>query len=227
MAFQLRTLALGLAVSSAVLLAACGGGSDSTDNTNTGDNTENTDSNTNTGGNTGTGGNTPTEAYDKYVGLLKSNCHRHAEVQNNGAPAYTIETRSIKVGLPNLGIVEFKTELFGSTDSNCAGPVLATHTEGGNVEFGSNVSIVGQAGTVNADKVSWTRPAYGGLVSGGQITINQLVYPGNFFGRSVLEKNLLSVNSDGSRILVGNVAGTLDAEGFPTSLSDDMYFTRR
>jgi hypothetical protein len=87
--------------------------------------------------------------------------------------------------------------------------------------------VTGASGNVSADKVTWARSAFGGLSAGTTVTINQLVYPGNYFVRTLNEKGLLSPNADGSRILVGNTAGNLDADGFPTTLRGDFHFVKQ
>jgi len=224
MSIRFRSLALGLAVGSAVLLAACGGGSDASSG-----GSDNTAGNNNSGNNQG--GSVSPSGIDRYVGTLKSNCYRHPEVLNSGAAAYAIETRTTtKVDASTLEVA-YKTEFFASTDSACAGAVLATHTQSGGTGnravVSASVSVAGASGSVSADKVTWTRSAFGGISAGGTVTFNQLVYPGNYFVRALNEKNLLSPSVDGSRILVGDTSARLDTDGFPTTLRSDLYFVKQ
>lgn len=216
MRVELRSLAWGLALSSAALLVACGGGSDGGDTVDGGDNNG--------------GGSVTLAAVDRFVGNFASPCLINDEVLQvaSGQPVRLVRTMAVtKVSDTQARFLQRDT-YYASTDVECKGNSLGNsvwnHT-GNALKFGTSAQVTLGNQTVTAYRIDGNIEAIGGLSSGTTVVINGLQFPGDFFSEAYAYKDLLALSTDGNQLYAGNT-DTEDSNGYPTALDTEFFLTR-
>ena len=200
----------------AVALSACGGG---------GSDSSTEPGSSGTAGNSGvtTPGGTAAVGADKYVGSWVSDCKDSVAVAAS-APAVplkqTITYTFTKVNDTKLSAVQV-TNIFPAT--GCTGPALVTHT---NASASNSITIEGTATLdgSSVDKTTVTTGAIGGMTAATTISLNGVVYPGNYFTLTSNTKYLAKIT--GTAMTFGS-STAVDAQGYPTALTTTLNYTKQ
>jgi hypothetical protein len=103
-------------------------------------------------------------------------------------------------------------------NSTCSGTAKDKQT----LNFSFTIDGKATVDSKTVDKVTVTDTAIGGLSAGSTITINGVVYPGNYFTRTSVYKDIFLV--EGTKWSVGDSA---PAGQYPTSLITAAFFTKQ
>ena len=160
-------------------------------------------------------GNTGANA---YVGSWAFPCQLSDEIKIGTAPAY------VAFGLRNIAASNASTfagqgqeQIFDN--AQCSGAAKATHNWSISFAIAGTIDAKGKL----ADKVTVTEGAVGGGLSAvGTVTLNGITYPGNYFTRTSVSKDLLRV--EGTQLFAGT--DVLDAMGFPTEIDPAPIATK-
>jgi hypothetical protein len=202
---KLNQLAAALAAS--LLVSACGGGGDSAATGTPADPGPDT-------------GNQPA-ASAKYVGSWTSPCgeSEYSSVAAPGVPLKSTGTLTLTRATDtvlNLVLVE---SLYATAD--CSGSALQLP----HAQTGNTLTIAGAA-TVGGKPVEKIiirlAPINSGIISGGNITHNGVLLPGDYFTRSKLAKDIVYI--EGNLMTMGDA--TEDTEGYPIALDPTYALTR-
>ncbi len=111
---------------------------------------------------------------------------------------------------------QFESQYFDN--STCSGAAK------GRQAYNFSFTIDGKftVGGKTADKVTITDTPIGGLSAGGTITINGVVYPGDYFTRSAVDKDTFLV--EGTKWSIGTAA---PSDQYPTALETIVFFTKQ
>ena len=190
---------LAAALAASLLVSACGGGG--------------------SGGAAGTPADPGSDTGDqpaasaKYVGSWTSPCgeSEYSSVAAPGVPLKATGTLTLTRAsdtVLNLVLVE---SLYATAD--CSGSALQLpHAQTGNTLTIAGATTVGGK---PVDKIIISLAPIGpGIISGGNITHNGVLLPGDYFTRSKLAKDIVYI--EGDLMTLGDA--TEDAEGYPTAL---------
>jgi hypothetical protein len=199
----MKKKAIYLAFCSAVALAGCGGGGD--DNS---------------------AAATPQTgiSIQKYVGTWVTDC-TPSSIASVAAPTFELKGKVrltfSKVSDTQASFVRVQ-DVYATAD--CSGDLLVSHT---NNARGNMLTIDGTA-TVDGtavDQLTIVVDNVGGLSAGDTITLNGLVYPGDFFVAKKTVKEIAEVNGDVLKF--GDVAAPTDERGYPTKLDSVDVLTKQ
>ena len=191
------------AFATAALLSACGGG---------GDDAGNGDTTLPTGpGTTGTAA--------AYAGTWKSDCYETDLIVQASAPNTPLKVTTTlvltAVNDKQLSFVDI-TDVYPGT--GCTGTPLRTHRNESTV----NAVVLDCPATVAAvaaDKVTITSgPLGGGIMAGSTITLNGFIYPGDFFSKTEVVKDVLRIAN--GQLFFGS-EDDRGADGYPTAFDAD------
>jgi hypothetical protein len=153
-----------------------------------------------------------------YTGSWITTCLLSDELKIGTAPAYILASwRNLTASSASAFVGQGQEQIFDN--NQCSGTAKATHN------WAISFLIAGTADAKGklADKVTITEGAIGGgLSSGGTININGVIYPGNYFTRTFIDKDLFRL--EGNKLFFGT--GPLDAAGFPTEINATSFFTK-
>ena len=162
-----------------------------------------------------------------YAGNWARSCVSYSEIQivtsATGVTPITTKAAYRIALLKNIaatasGVVAGQSELQYFDNPTCAGTAKDKQTA--NFSFTIDGQAVVSGKTV--DRVTATEAAIGGLSAGTTITINGVVYPGNYFTRTNVAKNIFLV--EGTKWSVGTNAS---ADQYPTELNTIVFFTKQ
>lgn len=167
----------------------------------------------------------PSSSASKYAGSWASICEKSSEIAIKSVasstvttPAYTITTlkNAAATGASTFA-AQLEEKIFDNT--TCAGTAKATQSQTVTFTIDGTASSNGKT----ADKVTIVITPIGGLSAGTTITINGVVYPGDYFTRGGTSKELFLI--DGNKLYSGDSA--LDASGYPTTIDLTNFLTRQ
>jgi hypothetical protein len=162
-----------------------------------------------------------------YAGTWARQCNEDADVKivtsaagvipATTKPAYRI-TSLKNVTSSGSSSATGQTELQYFDNTTCSGTAKAKQT----LNFSFTIDGKFIVGTKTADKVTVTVTPIGGLSAGTTITINDVVYPGDYFTRGGVEKDLFLV--EGTKWFSGKDSA---ADQYPTELEPVKFFTKQ
>ncbi len=162
-----------------------------------------------------------------YAGNWVLQCDSDAEIKivtsAAGVTPIITKTAYTLVSLKNVAASgsssvtgQFESQYFDN--STCSG--TATGKQAYNFSFTIDGKFI--VGGKTADKVTITDTPIGGLSAGGTITINGVVYPGDYFTRAAVDKDIFLV--EGTKWSVGTAA---PSDQYPTALETVVFFTKQ
>jgi len=207
----MKSLKYGFLISMVAALTACGGGGSSVE-------TPASD-----GGDTGVPPVVlPPPSAASLIGTFVGACEPSGLVRQGGAAGpfvneiLKIENSAISANVAQVSTI-FTRTFYASTDTQCAASPIGSArnaSAGSQMTVDATVAVSFNGVDVFANQVTVTEGVVGGFASGGNISINGLTYPGNYFVTAVASKRLFYV-ADGSSILYSGV-GAEDVKGYPT-----------
>lgn len=186
----------------AMSLSACGGG----------------------GGGGDDAGDDPSVSVDKYLGTWESICDT-SEMRAAAAPTVALKQKwrliLTKVANNKVSFV-MVTDIYPT--AGCTGTPLATQTN----DASANSVVIDGTGTIGGaavGKITFTLSNVGGISAGTTITLNGIVYPGDYFMRTAKYKDVIQLT--GSTLLMGDADAALDSAGYPSALDASFPLTKK
>lgn len=174
------------------------------------------------------GGQTPPLSIDGYIGTWRGGCKSSPEVTRDGLPVNVVvelTTTKLAATRANVSHTEY---YYGPGDSSCAGASIGFNKrakDSNRLELEALRSASFNSTVVEAGAVHLVIAAAGGLSAGGNIVINGITFPGNYFQRAIDRKDLVYVGSDG-KLYLGETAN-VSADSYPATLDASAPYTRQ
>lgn len=157
---------------------------------------------------------TTVDVRDAYVGTwVTSSCKVSTQVQQSNAQFVrqkVTTTMAKAAGSTTVLSATLVTKYYDATDIGCTGTVLTTETRNGATwTIGTATkSMTLPPNTVVATAINISAPAINsGLSAGNSVTVNGLVYPGNYF-TAVLNSDLFAYIPEAGKLLTAAATAT-------------------
>lgn len=201
-----------VALTASLVLTACGGGGsgDVVDSSNPGTGTDDT-------------------SLANYSGTFVGPCvQEESEVLDarTGQSVNVVSTIVVNAISASQATGSVSYAFYGSDDATCSLSPLSrqTYTSATHV-FSGPVSIDLNGSAVSAYRVKTAAAALGGISAGQTVTVNGVVYPGNYF-QTPLE--ILDVfYLDGNKLYTGDLDTVTEPSAYPTALDGSLFGTKQ
>lgn len=195
-------------------LTACGGGGGSSSN-------DETDPDAG-------GGQPPTLSIDSYIGTWRGACKPSPEVTRDGLPVNVVVELTTTKLTATSGNVSHTEYYYGPGDSSCTGASIGFNRrakDSNRLELEALRSASFNSTVVEAGAVHLVIAAAGGLSAGGNVVINGITFPGNYFQRAIDRKDLVYIGADG-KLYLGDTANVA-ADSYPATLDASAPYMRQ
>ena len=201
-----------------LMLAACGGGGGSSSSS--ADDVGGSTANSSDTPGASSGGLATASAASTYEGTFRTACVQSDEITFGGANVNLIGEAVITATASDRLAYTLRHTYYDPLDRNCTGTALGTQinrSPDNLIVLDGRVDASFNSTQVQADRVTVTLGAIGGLSAGTVIVINGITYPGDYFLRVETNKDLFYL-SPARELYVGNA--NPGADGYPTGLAD-------